>query len=359
MSRNAKMSLHLHLSWWLLLILTALFTGLALCLKHDWLALWTEPDDEMPETRYFVLPDQRQIAYAVYGAQNASSPTVLYFHGTPSSHHEAFLLSRAARRHGIRVVAPSRPGSGGSTFHPGASLLDYPDDVLALADHLDIDRFAITAVSGGAPYAFACRHRIPHPRMAGLGVVAGIYPVASLGTAGMKLPSRLMMRVAAWFPGLVAWMIDWQLGSAARDEDETKMEALLLADMRQQDASAPHAATERLAWEQASPGIRRAVVTSVREGVRYGGKGPAWEMRLLGSHWGFELDEVRPQREGELVMWHGDADANVPLTMAEKAAGLLGPHAELRVVKGQGHGTLTMNKAEEIMKTMKIMLTSA
>ncbi|KAL2023347.1 hypothetical protein VTK56DRAFT_3085 [Thermocarpiscus australiensis] len=351
------------LSHFLLSVFAALFVGLAYCFKRDILALWTHEQDKMPETHHLVLPDGRQLAYAIYGAQhttttnnNNSSPTILYFHGTPSSHHEAFLLSAAARRHGIRIVAPSRPGSGGSGFNPRGTLLAYADDVLALADHLGLARFAVVAVSGGAPYAFACRRCIPRARLAGLGIVAGVYPVASLGAKGMQLPSRVMMWVAAWFPGVVAWVIDRQLGAVARDEDEGRMEALLVGDMKQRQGEA--AERERLAWERAGPEIRGAVVMGVREGVRYGGRGPAWEMRLLGSPWGFELEEIQPSKPGEIVMWHGDEDANVPLGMAKRATEKLGPLAELRIVEGQGHGTLTFDKADEIIRTMKSILGS-
>ncbi|KAH6649224.1 Alpha/Beta hydrolase protein [Chaetomium tenue] len=334
-----------------LLGIAALLTLLFVWLKRDELGLWIEVEEKLPETRYFVLPDQRQMAYGIYGAPNAAS-TVFYFHGCPSSHHEAFLLSDAGRRYGVRIVAPSRPGSGGSTFRDKGAILDYPDDVLALADYLNITKFGIIAVSGGAPYAFACRQRIPRPRLTGMGIVAGIYPVTSLGTAGMKLPSRIMLRVATWFPGVVAWLIDRQLGTVARDKDEGKMEALLVADMQQD--STPQ--SDRLAWEAARPAIRKAVVMGVREGVRYGGQGPAWEMKSLGSHWGFELADVQPKGDNELVMWHGNLDANVSIIMAEKATAQLGPHAELRRISGQGHGTLTFHMADDIVKTLRAML---
>lgn len=346
------MPLHHHISPSSFLgILATLLIVLAIYFVRSKLAFWMQEEAKMSETQYFTLPDKRQIAYGIYGAQSAA-PTAFYFHGSPSSHHEAFLLSEAGQRHNVRIIAPSRPGSGGSTFREDGALLDYPDDILALADHLRINRFGIVAVSAGAPYAFACRQRIARSRLVGTGIVAGIYPVASLGTAGMKFPSRVMLWIAPWFPGLVAWLIDKQLGTVARDEDENKMEAMLVADM--QHASTPQ--SEKLAWDNASPNVRRAVVASVREGVKYGGRGPAWEMRLLGSHWGFELDEIQPVEKGDVIMWHGDMDANVPLAMAEKAAAQLGTNAELRVVEGQGHGTLTFHKADEIIKTLKTRL---
>lgn len=337
----------------LVLIVAAFFAVLTFWnfLKRDRIGFfWQRVEEKLPETRHFVLPDQRQIAYGIYGAHNATS-TVFYFHGSPSSHHEAFVLSGAGRRHGVRIIAPSRPGSGGSTFRDNGAILDYPDDILALADYLNVTQFGIIAVSGGTPYGFACLRRIPPARIQGFGVVAGLYPVTSLGTEGMKWPSRIMLKIATWFPGLVAWVIDKQFGAVARDEDESKLEALLEADMNQ--PSTPE--SERLAWEAASPEVRKAVVMSVREGVRYGGWGPAWEMKLLGSDWGFELDDVRPDEDNELVMWHGDLDTNVPLSMAQKAAARLGIHAELRIIPEQGHGSLSFVKADEIVGTMKGM----
>jgi pimeloyl-ACP methyl ester carboxylesterase len=345
------MQLNQHIFAWLLRMAVAFATVLAVYFLRDMIASRMKDEEKMPETRYVALPDQGQIAYGIYGSQHAPK-SVFYFHGSPSSHHEAFLLFEAGRRHNIRIIAASRPGSGGSTFRERGALLDYPNDILALADHLTINTFSIIAVSGGAPYAFACRRRIPRSRLMGMGIVAGIYPVASLGTAGMKLPSRVMLWVASWFPGIVAWLIDKQLGTVARDEGEKKMEAMLVAGM--QHASTPQ--SEKLAWDTANPEVRRAVVTSICEGVKYGGRGPAWEMKLLGSHWGFELADVQPVEEGELVMWHGDLDTNVPLAMAKKAAAQLGSRAELRIVEGQGHGTLTFHKADEIIRTVKGML---
>ncbi|KAK3988758.1 Alpha/Beta hydrolase protein [Cladorrhinum sp. PSN332] len=311
-----------------------------------------DEQDKIPPTHHFILPSSgRQVAYSVYNP-SLTSKTAFYLHGTPSSHYEAFLLASAARKSGLRVIALSRPGFGGSTFHENATLLDYPVDILSLADYLNVKRFGIIAVSGGTPFAFACRKVIPRERLVGMGIVAGIYPTKSLGTEGMKMGSRVMLKVATWFPGLVEWAINQQVGKIA--EDEKKVEEMLVQEME----GSAQKEYEKEMWEKSSEEMRRAVVMSVREGVRYGGKGAAWEMRLLGSDWGFELDddEVMPKSRGELVMWHGDGDENVPVEMARRASERLGDKADLRIVEGQGHGTLTMFKADEIVKTVAEML---
>jgi pimeloyl-ACP methyl ester carboxylesterase len=267
----------------------------------------------------------------------------------PVVYHTVFLLSKTGRWQGIRIVAPSRPGSGGSNLRENCSLLDYPQDLLALADYFGISRFGTIAVSGRAPYSFACRQRIPHSRLVGMGIVAGIYLVASLGTVDMKLPSQLILPVSSWFPSIVTLLIDKQLGTVAGDEGETRMEALLVADMQQDWTSE----SEKVTWEVANPEVRKAVVMSVRECDRYGGRGPGWEWACLevivGLRW---KKEIQPSEKGELIMWHG-IRVDVPRLMAEEAAVQLRASAGLRIVEGQGHDTLTFHNADETIETMK------
>ena len=47
-------------------------------------------------------------------------------------------------------------------------------------------------------------------------------------------------------------------------------------------------------------------------------------------------------------MWHGTEDTVVPLVMAEYLAHVL-PHATLRVAPGEGHFSVALRRAEEIL----------
>jgi len=47
---------------------------------------------------------------------------------------------------------------------PGRSILDFPADVAALADHLGCPRFAVLGYSGGGPYALAAGYAMPDRR---------------------------------------------------------------------------------------------------------------------------------------------------------------------------------------------------
>lgn len=101
----------------------------------------------------FQPPDGRRLGFDEYGAPDGKP--LFYFHGSPSSRLEArlYLSEDLLQSLDVRLIAVDRPGMGLSDFQPNRRLLDFPKDLLALADHLKIDRFATLAAgpvfSGG------------------------------------------------------------------------------------------------------------------------------------------------------------------------------------------------------------------
>ncbi|MBU1879209.1 MAG: alpha/beta hydrolase, partial [Chloroflexi bacterium] len=118
-----------------------------------------------------LLPDGRRLSYAEYG-DPAGAPVFL-FRGTPSSRLACHPDDTIATDLGARVIVTERPGFGRSDFQPGRTLLDWPADVVALADALGLDRFAIVGTSGGGPHAAACAYRIPQ-RLTLAAIVSGV-----------------------------------------------------------------------------------------------------------------------------------------------------------------------------------------
>ena len=100
------------------------------------------------------LPDGRSLAYTDVGGPN--SPLLVYFHGAPTSRLDLALLEHALAGVDVRVVAPDRPGYGGSSPRAGPRLEDWPSDVTALATYLAAGRFAVMGWSSGGPYAVVC-----------------------------------------------------------------------------------------------------------------------------------------------------------------------------------------------------------
>ena len=120
----------------------------------------------------FQLTGGRRLGYDERGATDGRP--VFYFHGSPSSRIEAalYLSDDLLESCNIRLIALDRPGLGLSDFQPDRRLLDWPRDVLALADHLKIERFTILAYSLGGPYGLACAFAIPQ-RLEKAGIVSG------------------------------------------------------------------------------------------------------------------------------------------------------------------------------------------
>ena len=303
----------------------------------------------MDDTKTLTLPDGRTLAYGIYTAVDDAHandiPTVFHFHGLPGSHHEAAVFNTAIAQHGLRIIGVSRPGSSLSSPQPNRTLLDFPADVLALADHLEIDRFAVLGVSGGGPYALACWRSIPRTRLVAVALVASILPT-SLGVADMNIRTRMILTVARWVPGLLARVLDWQLGTLARDEAHPeKLEQQWDADL------AAHPGPDREAW-RADAEFRSSLVKGLREAVRRGADSTARDFRLLATDWGFQLGELVAEPR-QMVFWQGSIDTNVSLTTTRAAASII-PGAELRVVEGHGH--LSVLKQDEIVATLKNML---
>ncbi|KAI1209332.1 alpha/beta-hydrolase [Annulohypoxylon truncatum] len=294
----------------------------------------------------FTLSDGRNISYAIYGDQD-SSRTIFYQHGYPSSHEEAIFCHEPAQRLGIRLISVDRPGMASSTYQPNRRLLDWPADLLALADHLKVDRFAVFGVSGGGPYALACWHQIPRSRCVGLGIMSGLYPT-KLGLSGMLLMNRAIFWAAQWSPWLLGHLLDFGIGPTTRSAEEL--------EKRLGDGMKSRPKPDRDAWDNSSRSVRQGLARGLKGAFENGPEGAGWEGHIYSSDWGFCLDEVKVE-PGRVVLWHGDEDANCPVAMTEKAAKLLG-NVELRISRGQAH-MLFVSKLDEALETLGKMIDTA
>jgi len=169
--------------------------------------------------RSVLLSDGRQLAYIECG--DPVGEPVFHFHGHPGSRLEALIASDAATRAGVRLIGVDRPGMGRSDFKPRRRLLEWADDIAALADALAIDKFAVEGTSGGGPYTAACAFKLAD-RITACGIVAGLGPIHRFGTRGMMAVNRLQFGLARRAPWLLRPMFWLYLGrhrGIAGDED--------------------------------------------------------------------------------------------------------------------------------------------
>lgn len=105
------------------------------------------------------LPDGRTLAVAEWGDPDGTP--LISHHGTPGSRIQYWADPTIYARFRLRRITFDRPGYGESTRLPGRSIADVVPDVVAIADALGIDRFAVTGGSGGGPHALACAALLP------------------------------------------------------------------------------------------------------------------------------------------------------------------------------------------------------
>ncbi|KAG9767349.1 hypothetical protein KCU88_g7468, partial [Aureobasidium melanogenum] len=301
-------------------------------------------------TSTFALPDSRVLAYIDYGIESAcdgqpgSWPSLFYFHGFPGSRLEGALLVSAAKRYHVRLISMDRPGMGLSTLQPGRNLLDWPSDVEALADHLQIHAFYVVAASGGSPYALACAKAMRRERLLGVGIIAGIYPL-SLGTQDMSVENRIFLWTASsrLASPLVAPLMDWMLGKTARDSKHPeRLHELFAKSMSTKPAPDLRCLQDLEATEK--------IVEALRESFVQGSTGVAEDIKIISGPWGFELSDIDTQGL-KICIWHGRMDANVPVSLAEKAAAKI-QGAELRILEGEAHLSASFNHHGDLLATL-------
>ena len=137
------------------------------------------------------------------------------------------------RQHGIRVVAPDRPGVRDSSPLPGYRLEHSAADSAALADRLGIGNFAVAGWSAGGAHAIACAATLGDR-------------VTATATAGCPAPSdgprlglafdRILYPAARRAPGLARFLIAFAAAAPARlRESQTRRALRSAADLRTLD----------------------------------------------------------------------------------------------------------------------------
>src|SRR5690242_21633757 len=106
------------------------------------------------------LRDGRALGYMEVGKSDGAP--IFHFHGNGTSRLEVLTVQAVAENVGVRLIGLDRPGIGRSDAKAGYRLLDWPDDVVEVAEALGIERFAVEGLSGGGPYALACAYKTPH-----------------------------------------------------------------------------------------------------------------------------------------------------------------------------------------------------
>lgn len=283
----------------------------------------------MGDSLKLALPDGRTLAYAMYGDPHGTP--LFYFHGWPVSRLSGRVYDSLAKKMHIRIISPDRPGFGLSDYQKNRTLLDWPDDVIAIADHLRIKKFSVMSVSGGGPYAAVCAYKIPK-RLTRVGIVVGLGVVRGFASlSGVK------------FVGQLGWLT---FGKSAFIREVSSMCQMIAA------RSDVLFSLTRYLWGESDRELlqddtlyMRAAETQ-KEAFRFGSRGAAHDLKLYCTDWGFDCADIRVPT----FLWYGASDQNVSLAMGKRYhTDIAG--STLTVYPAEGH-LISITHAKEILTTL-------
>lgn len=260
--------------------------------------------------------EDRVLGWAEFG--HPDGDVVLWFHGTPGACLQVPpSVHEVALQRGFRIIAVERPGTGRSTNHRYSRIVDFAPDVERLVDHLGVDRFGITGLSGGGPYTLAVARHLPE-RVVVASLLGGMGPVRG---ADAVLSYTRAMRFMA--PPLE--VLRSPVGSALR----------AVVRVAEPFADPVFELYARFLGFADTPVLRQPAFKAMFLHDLITAKdlrATAHDLALFARHWGFHLDEVT----APVIVWTGLSDVIVPPSHGHHQAARL-PRGELRIRPGEGH----------------------
>ena len=290
----------------------------------------------VPPTQRLTLSDGRTLAYIECGDSNGSP--IFYFHGHPGSRLEVLLVAESAQLAGVRLIGIDRPGMGFSDFKPGRRLVDWPEDVVQLANALNIDQFAVEGVSGGGPYALACAYRLPE-RLKACGVIASLGPIDLVSLKGMMRSNVVQFIIARYFPWLLQPLWWLYLGRHAKLIDNAQELTEFSSQLLKMLPKTPHSLKQ-------DPKLVMFYLREMLEAFRTGSDGVVHDSKLFVQPWGFNLEEIACEN---VHLWHGEEDVHVPVSMGRAMAQAI-PNCRATFFPGDDHLTLAFDHREKFMR---------
>ena len=277
----------------------------------------------------FRTSDGLSISYHRYGM--AGGKPAFYFHGLPGSRFEAELLHTAAISADVDLIAPDRFGYGDTTPVGTNRYLRWVNAIDELADQLHFRQFYVIAASGGGPYALACAS-VLSARVIATSIACGLGP---LSVTPLYESMSWFERLAAWLgktaPGLLRLSYGISTSILARYFPQS-----LLRLVGWYNGGADKVILR-------NPTVQNILAKNLRCAFQHGSLGGVHDLMAVTRPWPFDLTAIQT-----LQLWHGDKDPIVPLQHSQWLAQQV-PHAQLRIIENEGHFSLPIKYAEQIL----------
>jgi pimeloyl-ACP methyl ester carboxylesterase len=277
------------------------------------------------------LSNGLRLGYAEYG--DPRGEVAFYFHGWPSSRLQGYLFDELAKKHGMRLICPDRPGIGLSDPQPGRTLADWQQTLTELAAHVGADNWHVIAWSGGGPYVLASALLMPK-RLLSASIICGAPPLKFLGDREMFWIYRLLIQLRKLLPTVLGGIL--KLGAViARMKPGCFVHRVLLKMLGAEDRRV-----------LSDPKVFKVVCEATLGALERPAADVIADADIYLSEWGFEVSRITVP----IHFWHGKQDRNIDWTYTQRLASLL-PHATARFSEHDGHYSLPVTHAERIITT--------
>lgn len=273
----------------------------------------------------------RMVLYNIYGTEGGVP--AISFGGSPSTRWKRPDAVTALEESGLWMAVPDRPGYGGSTRQPGRTVASVVPDVVALADALGWERFAVTGGSGGGPHALACAALLPD-RVTRCAVTGSISPPIVDGPEPTAEEEERDPR-----RNRTSWKaLHGDLRPALVETAQSIMQAV--------EAGGPEFPPDP--GSPPGPPAREDPAAMARLTATFVTGHDGWQDDLIAfaNPWGFELGDIRVP----VSLWRGSTDKRAGQYADHLAAAI--PHAERRYYIG-GH-IPPANAYRELLRWLKL-----
>lgn len=273
------------------------------------------------------LKSGRQMGYAESGDPNGMP--MIFCHSLFSSRYQQPFDETLLVRQGIRWIVPERPGYGLSDPCDDYSLLDWPNSVEQLADHLKLENFDVMGYSIGGAYAQACALQLPD-RVNKLGLIASLGPVKGLAPLrDMTLQSRFFLMMGCYVPGCIKNLLQGM--NKVSWKDPLLVYERLLTSLSESEQKFI-----------VQPKIKAVIEADLLECFAHDTAGLSMDLSIACRPWGFDPATIN----SKIWLWHGMQDKMIPHTMNEALAAI--PSCQARYIADAGHVEI-LNNWQEIL----------
>ena len=284
--------------------------------------LGLEQQNQHPQTQHsnkfrtITLNDGRCLEYTEYG--DPEGVPVLYFHGIIHSRQQFHPFSNYANTHGIRIIAPERPGFGATDQQEDLSPTAFAKDVKQLVNHLQLKRFYVLSEGNGGAFALACAVILPK-QVVRAAIVACV-------------PDKQFDQIKALNPFERQLYNIKQRSSKALSFTlaKTVLKMLSKYDRLLLLMSKHYYHTDRELMQ--SPAYRRMYQESMRNTLPNNSKGFLQDYFTRTNTWDFQTQHITTP----IHIWHGDSDSYVNIKSAKKIAQSI-PNCTTHFLKNHGH----------------------